>query len=291
MKRQVLFLAVMLASGLRLAAGQQLTIGIPPVFDAGSDQLGPTIAQHLALDLYGDLRRSNAYRPILLAPGGVYSSLDTSWLIDYVGNRQDIDLLLVATLKPNAKGGAVVVDVTLLKPHSGDSIASWTATSEFGKKGFFKALGATLGTQNDSLSGTAFASSELGGAVARLAGSIRDTLPSKTSALQPLATVPVVASTAKTCAMQTRITYAYKHAVSRSYTLQVNELDQTSTIHDGVSSFQLPEGLFFLQFNPNDAPYNMSKQSIYQLSDVHSCDKSTLTIDLGKQGEVHLRWE
>jgi hypothetical protein len=73
--------------------------------------------------------------------------------------------------------------------------------------------------------------------------------------------------------------------------LIVNDLDQTSTLKDGFSSFMLPEGPTIIQFSLNDAPYTMSKQPFYQLSTIHSCSTSTLTIDIGARGDEHHHWE
>jgi len=274
---------------------QQWKVGIAPTFDAGSDDAGPMIAQHLPLNLYSDLLKTGNYFPSLLAPGGVYSPFDTSWILDYIRDRQDLDLLLLTTLKPNAKGGPLLVDVTLLNTHTGEVISSWSTSSDpTTKKGFLKAFGSSLqaGLQN----GAAFVASPVGQAVVRVADSIRDQLPAKTAALaQGKGTLsqPVMgpAPSSTRCAMHTRITYAYKHAVSRSYTLQVNDLDETSTIEDGVSSFAIGEGPIMLQFSLNDAPYSMSKQPLYQLSAMHSCAQQTLMIDIGKQGDAHFHWE
>jgi hypothetical protein len=79
--------------------------------------------------------------------------------------------------------------------------------------------------------------------------------------------------------------------VSHSYTLLVNDLDQTTTIADGVSSFKVPEGPLLLQFTINDAPYKLSREPVYQLSTMHSCAKDTLVIDIGQGGDAHHHWE
>ena len=272
---------------------QQWKVGIAPTFDAGSDDAGPLIVQHLPLSLYSDLLKTGNYFPSLLAPGGVYSPFDTSWILDYVRDRQDLDMLLLTTLKPSARGGPFPVDVTLLNSHTGDVISSWSVSSDpTSKKGFLKALGTSFGA--GLLNNAAFATSPLGQAVVRVADAIRDELPVKTAALpqaKGVSAQTVATPAPKTCGMHTRISYAYKHAVSRSHTLQVNDLDESSTIDDGVSSFAIAEGPVMLQFTLNDAPYSMSKQSLYQLSTMHSCAQQTLMIDIGKQGDAHFHWE
>lgn len=91
--------------------------------------------------------------------------------------------------------------------------------------------------------------------------------------------------------MHTHISYGYKHAVSRSHTLTVNGLDETSTIDDGVSAFQMAPGPIYLKFTLNDAPYSMSKQTVYEISTIHHCEQQMLQIDIGKQGDAHFHWE
>jgi hypothetical protein len=292
----LLIVAAALSVSALQASAQQPTIGIAPTFDAGSDAAGPAISQHLGLFLYRDLSKGSSFIPVLLNPGGVYSPFDTSWLVDYVHDRPEIDLLLVTTLKANAKDGGLVVDVGLLDARTGTKLSSWTATSVTdGKKGW-KALGASLQTQIGINSNSTFEKGPLANSTWRVADSIRDALPARTAGL-PNTAVPTQAmpsSTAATpvqCITHTRIKYGYKHSVSRSHLLIVNDLDQTSTLRDGLSSFMLSEGPTVIQFSLNDAPYTMSKQPFYQLSAIHSCSTSTLVIDLGAQGDEHHHWE
>src|SRR5579871_6295901 len=89
------------ATVMSMAVAQKVSVGIAPVFDGGGEAFGPVVAQHLTLFTYQDLLQSTVH-PALLSPGGVYSPLDTSWLVEYAQDRTDLDLLLVATLKPVA---------------------------------------------------------------------------------------------------------------------------------------------------------------------------------------------
>jgi hypothetical protein len=292
----LLFVAATFWVAALQAPAQQLTIGIAPTFDAGSDESGPAISQHLVLFLYRDLARGNSFIPVLLNPGGVYSPFDTSWLVNYVHDRPELDLLLVTTLKPNAKDGGLVVDVSLLDARTGAKLSSWTATSVTdGKKGWMKGLPANLKSQGGLNSESSFEKGPFANASWRVADSIRDVLPAKTAEFPrttaPMQAPPNVTSPPSQCVTHTRITYGYKHSVSRSHLLLVNDLEQTSTLKDGFSSFTLPEGPTIIQFSLNDAPYTMSKQAFYQLSTIHSCSASTLIIDLGAQGDEHHHWE
>jgi hypothetical protein len=163
-----------------------------------------------------------------------------------------------------------------------------------GKKGW-KALGASLQTQIGLNSNSTFEKGPLANSTWRVADSIRDALPAKTAGVAnntaPMQAIPSSTASPAQCVTHTRITYGYKHSVSRSQLLIVNDLDQTSTLKDGFSSFMLPEGPTIIQFSLNDAPYTMSKQPFYQLSTIHSCSTSTLTIDIGAQGDEHHHWE
>ena len=69
----------LLGSALAVTAvAQKVSIGIAPVFDAGGEEFGPVVVQHLTLFAYQDLLDSPAAHASLLSPGGVYSPLDTS---------------------------------------------------------------------------------------------------------------------------------------------------------------------------------------------------------------------
>ena len=94
MRQGLIAIAVFLfACAASLTAGaQKVSIGIAPVFDAGGEQFGPVVVQHLTLFAYQDLLESPMARPMLLSPGGVYTPLDTSWLAEYVQDRPDLDL-------------------------------------------------------------------------------------------------------------------------------------------------------------------------------------------------------
>jgi hypothetical protein len=301
----------LVAAGLALlalganASAQRIALGIAPGFDAGGDDFGPAVVQHLALFTYQDLLTNKQFAPSLLSPGGVYTPLDTSWLTEYVQDRPDLDLLLVSTLKPTVtdkNGSTILIELTLLDAHTGDTKSSWTV-SETSKtknawlqKGESAMTSAVTGRADqyglDLTTSTDFEKQPTGKTTAHLAQEIRDTLPAHLGGFVKTGTdAPDAAASATPCAMHTRVTYSYKHSVSHSYDLLVNGLDETTTIADGISSFKVPEGPLLLQFSINDAPYKLSKQPVYQLSTVHSCKNSTLVIDIGQGGDAHHHWE
>jgi hypothetical protein len=135
-----------------------------------------------------------------------------------------------------------------------------------------------------------FEKQPLGKATSHLAEEIRDSL----AAHLPASTSPPARSAsedAAPCSMRVRITYSYRHSASQSYLLMVNGLDQSTSLKEGVSQFTAPAGPMVLQFSLNDAPYKMAKESLYQLSTIHACSKSTLIVDLGPSGDAHPKWE
>ena len=289
------------------ALAQRVAIGIAPAYDAGGDDFGEAVVQHLTLFTYEDLLGSKQFAPSLLSPGGVYTPLDTSWLTDYVQDRPDLDLLLVSTLKPMAAVDkttwSISVELALLDAHTGESKSTWSVSETIKSKNAWLEKGESMVTNavNDRGSHYGYAvmpshdfeKQPIGKTTAQLADHIRDTLAAhlggfvRTAAAKPDA--PEAGSSS--CEMHTRVTYNYKHSASHSYTLLASGLDQTTTIKDGLSTFKAPEGPILLQFTIQDAPYKLSREPIYQLSTVHSCKANTLVIDIGQGGDAHQHWE
>jgi len=308
----VVFLGATIANMTVVA--QKVSIGIAPVFDGGGEDFGPIIAQHLTLFAYQDLLKSSAAQPTLLNPGGVYSPLDTSWLVEYVQDRPDLNLLLVSTLKPvvnpSKERWIIHVDLALLNARTGETVASWTVSTEISSHKTLEEFGQVMleqgsrgryGQMRDTYKITPsrdFEKQPLGKAAAHLASSIRETLETKLPGLAmakqstPAGLTPVAAQGAPaSCPVNIRITYSYKHSASHSYVLLANGLDQSTNLKDGIASFSAPEGELLLQFYVNDAPYKLQKESMYQLSTLHSCKLANLTVDLGPGGDAHSRWE
>jgi hypothetical protein len=303
------------AVGLALAAlaasapAQRITVGIAPAYDAGVEDFGPAVVEHLTLFTYQDLLGSKQFASSLLSPGGVYTPLDTSWLTEYVQDRPDLDVLLVSTLKPTVtdKGGSytIIIELSLLDARSGDTKSTWTVSETIKSKNAWLDKGTAMVTS--AVSGRAgqygfdimpsrdFEKQPIGKTTAHLAEEIRDSLPAHLGNFVKTASSktddPGAGSSAAPCAMHTRVTYNYRHSVSHSYTLLADGLDQTLTIVDGVSTFKAAEGPLLLQFAVNDTPYKLSKEPVYQLSTIHSCKVSTLVIDLGQGGDAHQHWE
>jgi hypothetical protein len=307
MRRQALALGLALASLTASGVAQKVTIGIAPAYDGGGDDIGPAVVEHLTLFAYQDLLLGKQFAPVMLNPGGVYTPLDTSWLTEYVQDRQDLDFLLVPTLKPidhGVKGSwTITIALDLLDAHSGDTKASWTVSQtvkgtnawlEKGTSMLTSAINQRAGQYGyEMMASQDFEKQPLGKITAQLADSIRDSLPAHLGGFVHTGEAKPDAAPASTtpCTVHTRITYNYKHSASHSYTLMANGLDETTTIQDGISTFSVPEGPLLLQFAVQDTPYKMSAQPVYQLTTNHSCKSSTLVMDMGQGGDVHEHWE
>lgn len=307
MRTSAIAVVFALAALTASAPAQRISIGIAPAYDAGGDDFGPAVVQHLTLFTYQDLLGSKQFAPSLLNPGGVYTPLDTSWLTEYVQDRPDIDLLLVATLKPTTSdksSSTITVELDLLDAHTGETKSSWSVSQTMKEKNAWLDKGQAMVTSaiNDRASKYSyqimashdFEKQPIGKVTAQLADATRDSLAAhlggfvRTGADQP---ADAAGAVVEPCPVHTRVTYNYKHSVSHSYTLLANGLDQTTTITDGISTFKAPEGPLLLQFTVQDTPYKLSGQSIYQLSAIHSCKNSTLVIDIGQGGDAHHHWE
>ena len=301
------------------------TIGIAPVFDGSGAAFGETFAQHLTLFTYQEMLSSTEVRPVLLSPGGVYSPLDVSWLVDYVHDRPDINLLLVATLKPvsnpEKNRWSIPVDLLLLNPSTGESLATWTTNIEIASKktlveyGTFEPTPSAIDKSGQALQtidkygrsirsyviapSRDFEKQPLGKACAHMANTIKDSLSEKLAGIPPErlgVSAPASLSNGMgagggSCPMYVRITYDYKHSASQSYVLLANGLDQSTNLKDGVASFSAPEGDLLLQFSMNDAPYKMETEKFYQMSTWHSCRAANLVLDVGPGGDVHPHWQ
>jgi hypothetical protein len=296
------------------AVAQKVYIGIAPVFDGGGEAFGPVVSEHLTLFTYQDLLDSSTAWPSLLSPGGVYSPLDTSWLVEYVQDRADLRLLLVATLKPvvnpSKERWIIPVDLELLNAQSGDVVASWTVSTEVNSHKTLLDFGQAVieqGTQGryqqmrDTYKITPsrdFEKQPLGKATAHLASSIRETLEAKLAGLGAARASPqaslvpaTIEGAPASCPINIRITYGYRHSASHSYTLLANGMDQSTNLKDGIANFSAAPGELLLQFSVNDAPYKLEKESLYQMSVLHSCKFGNLIVDLGPGGDAHTHWE
>jgi hypothetical protein len=305
MKRAAFAGAFVLVVCAASAQAQRISLGIAPAFDAGGEDFGSAVVEHLSLFVYQDLMPGKQFAPSLLNPGGVYTPLDTTWLTDYVQDRPELDLLLVSVLKPtlsDKNGTTITIELSLLDAHSGDTKSTWTVAEttkaknawlEKGESMVSSAVSDRTSRYGYDLSAPVsdFEKQPIGKTTVHLAQEINDTLPAHLGGFTKTAVEKPTPAPSGACTMHTRITYNYKHSVSHSYTLRANGLDQTTTVADGISTFKADEGPLLLQFELNDAPYKLAKEPVYQLSSMHSCTNTTLVIDVGQGGDAHPHWE
>ncbi len=270
-------------------------VGVAPVYDGSGDRWGPTLAQYLTLYVFEELEAKGA-STLLLNPGGVYTPADTSWLVDYAQEKPEIKYLLATTLQPAAKPEhgkwTLELQAELLDSKSGAVSSTWKISTDIKGKDtdvFTSFQDPNAGWKFGLTTGyREFRKSPLGKAAQDMAEQLWDHLR---SSISPSAQKAAAPSGSGSCPMHVRITYGYRHAASKSYTLLVNGLDQSSTIRDGVASFTAEEGNTLVQFSVQDTPYKLAKQELYQFSTMHSCSKGTYVIDLAKSGDAHDRWE
>jgi hypothetical protein len=305
MKLHGLAIAVVIL-GLAVASpAQKIALGIAPAFDAGGDEFGDALVEHLTLFAYQNLLESKQFTPVLLNPGGVYTPLDTNWLTEYVQDRPELDLLLVPVLKPtlvDKNTATVTVELSLLDAHTGVTKSTWTVSESTKEKNAWVQKGESMAMSSVTGRGeryglsmpsptSDFEKQPIGKTTEHLAQQMRDTLAAHLGGFTKTAAAKPEPMGSGACPVHTKITYSYRHAASHSYTLLANGLDQTSTIADGVSTFKADEGPMLLQFTLQDAPYKLMKEPVYQLSATHSCNYQTLIIDIGQQGDAHQHWE
>jgi hypothetical protein len=317
MSRRWVVLVLFSLGSVVIMRGENLrsNIGIAPVYDGSGAGFGETFSQHLTLFLYQEMLNSPAVHPVLLSPGGIYSPLDTSWLVDYVHDRPDVSLLLVATLKPVANPDksrwTIPVDLLLLNSSTSESLATWTDNIEIASKKTLTEYGIfEFGPDSIDRHGQihqsyaiapsrAFEKQPLGKACARLASTIKGSLEGKLAGVKAGMTNPIQAAASSDtananqgpCPIHIQIAYGYKHSASQAYMLLANGLEQSTNLRDGIASFTAPEGELLLQFSMKDPPYKMETERLYQMSTWHSCRTTNLIVDVGPGGDAHPHWE
>jgi len=95
------------------------------------------------------------------------------------------------------------------------------------------------------------------------------------------------------CDLDVHVRYVTKHSVSKSYTLIVNDKDETSAVKDGIAHFTMQSGPIFLRVQATDPPYGLPIEKLYQTSAILDCasPKRDLDLDIGSAGEMITHWQ
>jgi hypothetical protein len=96
-----------------------------------------------------------------------------------------------------------------------------------------------------------------------------------------------------TCDMDVHVRYVTKHTVSKSYTLIVNDKDETTAVKDGIARFDMQSGPIMIRLQATDPPYGMPLEKLYQTSAILDCSSATrdLNLDIGSAGDLLTRWQ
>lgn len=301
--RSILYVACLYALVATLpvhSVGQQtLRIGVLPTFNASGDSFAPVFSQHLTLRLFRDLQ-SDAVSAVLLNPGGFYNPADNEFLLEY-GKRSGVDSLLITTLLKTlvpAKGNSTVtVQTEVLDLKSGTRSGPWKSTAEISKRDLSLDYGALhMDLRGNVYLGPSriFEKQPLGKAMATIAEQVRSQVSQalNRSSVNVSTTVKPNAS-GGTCDVRVKLLYTSKHAASKSYTIFVNNEDESLTVNDGVLLLPGKSGPMLLEWIVNDAPYKLPKQELYQAATEVDCSKPErqLNIKIGAMGEAILDWQ
>jgi hypothetical protein len=276
-----------------LAQGNQVVLGILPVYDSTAERYGNHLAPNITYMLFQHFQGAPNIQPVLLSPGGLYEPTADDWITEYA-QKSKVDAVLLATLLPSVKEGErhryLQFEVQLLDVASGKR--SGKASNGDVKVSLLDLGFADTTHRNIWGQGQVFARQPLGKAAAKLVDwteyYVRTTLPRMSLAASGL-TAPAPAS----CQVQFRVRYKQRNSSSKVYSLIANDKEESATINEGVARFPATSGLLAIQVHVEDAPLRMPTQDLYQSSTTLDCGSSnhTLVLELGSAGEGFLRWE
>ena len=289
-----------LVAGFAHASEQQsLRIGVLPTFNAGGESFAPVFSQHLTLKLFRDLQ-SDAVNTVLLNPGRFYSPTDDDFLLDY-GRRSGVDSLLITTLLktlvPEKGNSTITVQTEILDLKSGTRSGPWKSAVEISKRNAnldYRTLHMDWGENFYLGPSRMFEKQPLGKAMALIAEQVRSQVIQGLKAGMVAASGMIKpAKSAGTCDVHVKVLYTSKHAASKSYTIFVNDEDESMGVSDGVLLLHNKSGPMLLQWVVHDAPYRLPAQELYQAATEVDCAKPErqLNIKIGAMGEAILDWQ
>lgn len=272
-------------------------IGVLPVFDASGEMHGELFCRHLTWMIYDELRKSSLnVEPMLLNPGGVYNPISPDWYLDY-SKTAGVDGVIVATLqtadKPK-KGtyGTLKVDMQLVRVSDGHASSTYTSSAQIEKRYLDDVEMEHQGLFFSTGSSRPYEKQPIGKVARSMAQDIVRQALAAANILIDRRSAPAVVSHTGTCPVDFRFNYTSKKAISKVFTLIINDRELSLTAKDGIVNTDLPAGPVIVQGAVNDAPYKLPVQHWYQANTYLDCDqaKKDLALDIGPAGEAYLDW-
>jgi hypothetical protein len=260
------------------------------VYDASGDSFGEAFVQNLTLMIFEELRDTNV-EPVLLNPGGAYSPDGVEWIADYA-QRLRVDAALITVLqrsdRPKHGDWSLRVESQLYLMRSSRRGLPTLHAQTMQKRDIQRGL--ESGGYSPS---RPFEKQPLGKAARRFARSIKDTVVAEARAIPPDGPpLAKVHSGRDSCTVSFRISYSAPKAASKSYTLLVNDREESLGIKDGVANLDLASGPIVVQATVNDAPYKLPVEGVYIANTRLDCrqPERILILEIGPAGEAFLTW-
>jgi hypothetical protein len=285
--------------------GQQkkIVVGILPTYDISGQAYGPNVSQILTLLLFEEYSASSRFTPIYLNPGGKYDPSSTSFAAEYVQSLgTPVDLILSTTfVEPeDPKKGDLILHMkgTQLDPKTGDTMLSWTSSKPLKDRSAMITSVQSSSYSNKYMDSRLlyqpsreFRKQPLGKAAADLATQLVQATTADAGKFTASGEAPA-APKGTSCKMQIKVNYVEKHAISKSYTVFINDRDETRGVKEGLLDVEEKAGRLSILMNVNDKPYKLPIQDTYLFDPTLDCTRSTnfLNIDIGAAGEAVTTW-
>lgn len=282
-------------------SAQRIALGIPPVYDSSAESWNQNLAPRMTYLFYQELLKMPDIQPVLLSPGGLYDPESADALLELARNSK-VDAVLVTRQMPSLRDGdrkrKLNFEVYVLDVATGKRSLKSVNTSVSVNLTDLHAIGGdgiAAGAVPRSFWGNPleFARQPLGKATMQLIAWTQTYLTQTLTALQPSRSAGEFYVDATPCQMDFRVRYMNKHTASKSYSLLVNDKEESATIREGVASFLVTSGPIGVRVQVMDAPYKMPTQTMYMNSTALNCydKKHSLVMELNAAGEALLHWE
>jgi hypothetical protein len=295
--------------------GPKVLLGILPVLDISGEPYGEFFAQNLTYMIFDQLRGSDRVEPMLLNPGGMYSTFSDDWIQDY-GQQAGVDAVLISVFprsnRPKSDDRTLQLETQLMDLKSGQRSTKMTDNTSNKVINFASIkkyeLEASIAALSLTSSGSLFATlfgvgswtpavkkfekQPLGKAARRLAEGARDHALAQAPSLVPEGSALPHPLSRESCSIQFRVLYTHKKAASKAYDVAINDREESLGLQDGVATVLLPSGPVVARVVVRDAPYKTPIQRSYYADTYLDCSRPerTLALEIGAAGEALLRW-